>query len=151
MGAPGTDWFANVEDRPHPPPGLTWLTAALVYDDVGAAMDFYARALGLVAIFELPGEVGTPLFARMRHRGGHFTLNRSGFDPRLRPPDAARPTPFAFYLYVDDLRAAVAAMEAAGAVVAIAPRAEPWGDLRARLGDPFGYVWDLAQRSTDGA
>lgn len=36
-------------------------------------------------------------------------------------------------------------MVAAGAELLEAPTEQFWGDLRARLRDPFGYTWDLAQ------
>lgn len=140
------NWFDNVESRPHPWPGLNWLTTGLICADVGRAVEFYTRALGFVPIFLLPGEDGELLFARMRYRGVNFTLNSPRFDPGLHPPSAGSTPPFAFYLYVDDLAKTAAAMRAEGATTSIAARSEPWGDMRARLIDPFGYAWDVAQK-----
>ena len=140
------NWFDNVESRPHPWPGLNWMTTALIFEDAGPALDFYTTALGFVPIFLLPGENGALDFARLRYRGMNFTLNSTRFDPGLRPPSADETPPFAFYLYVDDLAQTASAMQAGGATTLIAARKEPWGDMRARLIDPFGYVWDLAQK-----
>jgi PhnB protein len=140
------NWFDNVESRPHPWPGLNWMTAALILQDVDRALDFYTTALGFIPIFLLPGEDGTLDFARLRYRGMNFTLNSMRFDPGLRPPAADQAPSFAFYLYVDDLAQTASAMQTGGATIAIGARREPWGDMRSRLIDPFGYVWDLAQK-----
>lgn len=144
---PDGNWIANVELRPHPWPGLGWNTVGLVLDDVDAAVGFYAKALGMVPIAVLPDDNGQTFFARMRYRGGNITLNRPGWDSDLKQTTADSPPHFIFYLYVDDVREAVAAMEAHGGT-SIQPAAQtPWGDLRARVRDPFGYLWDLAQRN----
>jgi PhnB protein len=50
------------------------------------------------------------------------------------------------YLYVDDVVASAQKMLSLNATEVFAARAEFWGDLRARMTDPFGYVWDLAQK-----
>jgi uncharacterized glyoxalase superfamily protein PhnB len=140
------NWFDNVESRPHPWPGLNWLTTAIACSDVRRAVDFYTKALSFVAIFELPGENGELLFARMRYRGCNFTINQVGWDSDARPPaDSSQTSPFLFYLYVDDVVETAARMKACGGVEVFRPREEMWGDLRSRLRDPFGYVWDLAQ------
>ena len=148
---PDGDWFANVEARPHPWPGLGWNTVGLVYDDVDAAVEFYAKALGMVPIAVLPDEDGQTFFARMRYRGTNITLNRPGWDSDLRQTTADSPPHFIFYLYVDDVRQTVALMEARGAACTKAAEQTPWGDLRARVRDPFGYLWDLAQRNDSSA
>ncbi len=140
------NWFDNVESRPHPWPGLNWMTTALIFEDVSPALEFYTTALPFAPIFILPGENGVLDFARLRYRGINLTLNSTRFDPGLRPPSADGTATFAFYLYVDDLAHTASAMEAAGAPTTIAARKETWGDMRARLIDPFGYVWDLAQK-----
>lgn len=75
---PDGDWFANVQARQYPWPGLGWNTAGLIYDDVDAAVEFYAKALGMVPIAVLPDDAGRTFFARMRYRGGNVTLNSPG-------------------------------------------------------------------------
>lgn len=144
---PDGDWFANVEARPHPWPGLAWNTVGLVFDDVDAAVEFYAKALGMVPIAVLPDEGGHTFFARMRYRGTNITLNRPGWDSDLSQTTPDAPPHFIFYLYVDDVRQTVDAMEGRGATSVAAAEQTPWGDLRARVRDPFGYLWDLAQRN----
>ncbi len=143
---PDGNWFENVEKRPHPWPGLEWLTVALVFDDVAAAVDFYGSTLGFVPIALLPSDDGDrTLFARMRYRGINITMNDPSFEPSLRAPAAGAQPAAMFYVYVDDVRATTAKATAAGATLVEEPTEQFWGDLRARVRDPFGYVWDLAQ------
>lgn len=143
---PEGDWFANVESRPHPWPGLAWNTVGLVYGDVDVAVTFYAKAMGMVPIAVLPDEHGETFFARMRYRGTNITLNRQGWDSELTPASAESTPHFIFYLYVDDVRQTVSTMVASGATAVMDVKPTPWGDLRARVRDPFGYLWDVAQR-----
>jgi uncharacterized glyoxalase superfamily protein PhnB len=143
------DWFNNVEDRTHPweGMGLTWLTTALNVPDVNAAVGFYTGAMKMVAIAELEGESGEMLFARIRYRGTNFTLNKEGWDSDLNSPmTSGVPVPFIFYMYVDDAATLVKEMVEAGATVLIEPTEMFWGDLKARVKDPFGFIWDIAQK-----
>ncbi|HDS9357536.1 TPA: VOC family protein [Enterobacter cancerogenus] len=143
------DWFNNVENRTHPweGMGLTWLTTALNVPDVSAAVNFYSGVMGMVPIAELPNEEGTLLFARMRYRGTNFTLNKEGWDSDLvSPQTSGQATPFIFYIYVDDAAELTRAMEIAGAEVLAEPQEMFWGDLKSRVRDPFGFIWDIAQK-----
>jgi PhnB protein len=134
------------ENKPHPWPGLNWLTTAIVCADVRQAVDFYVAALQMKSIFELPDDKGELLFARMTYRGCNFTINREEFDVPGRPPSLTQQAPsFLFYLYVDDVLAVSQSLQASGAEQVFPARKEFWGDLRARWKDPFGYVWDIAQ------
>lgn len=142
-------WFNNVEDRTHPweGMGLTWLTTALNVPSVSAAVDFYTNSMGMVAIAELEDDNGEMLFARIRYRGTNFTINKEGWDSDLSSPQTSgSPTPFIFYMYVDDTVALVEAMKQAGASVMSEPTEMFWGDLKARVKDPFGFIWDIAQK-----
>ncbi|AJQ99370.1 Putative glyoxalase/bleomycin resistance protein, Dioxygenase superfamily [Enterobacteriaceae bacterium bta3-1] len=143
------DWFNNVENRTHPweGMGLTWLTTALTVPDVRAAAAFYTNAMGMVAIAELEGDDGEMLFARIRYRGTNFTINKEGWDSDLHSPQTSGAlTPFIFYMYVDDTVAMVDEMVKAGATVLSEPCEMFWGDLKARVKDPFGFIWDIAQK-----
>ena len=143
------DWFNNVENRTHPweGMGLTWLTTALTVPDVRAATAFYTNTMGMVAIAELEGDDGEMLFARIRYRGTNFTINKEGWDSDLHSPQTSGAlTPFIFYMYVDDTVAMVDEMVKAGATVLSEPCEMFWGDLKARVKDPFGFIWDIAQK-----
>lgn len=143
------DWFNNVENRTHPweGMGLTWLTTALNVSDVKAAVDFYTGAMKMVAIAELEDDGGEILFARIRYRGTNFTINKEGWDSDLNSPvTSGTPTPFIFYMYVDDVFTLTNEMVEAGATVLSEPTEMFWGDLKARVKDPFGFIWDIAQK-----
>lgn len=143
------DWLNNVENRTHPweGMGLTWLTTALAVPDVRAATAFYTNAMDMVAIAELEGDDGEMLFARIRYRGTNFTINKEGWDSDLHSPQTSGAlTPFIFYIYVDDTVAMVDEMVKAGATVLSEPCEMFWGDLKARVKDPFGFIWDIAQK-----
>lgn len=140
-------WFANVEDRAHPWPGLNWLTTGLIVPDVEKALAFYTESMEMASIAELPDDNDHLLFARVRYRGINFTLNKEGWYADLPSPrTASQAVPFLFYLCVDDVRRLVKQMQSAGATLLLAPEEMFWGDLRARLKDPFGYVWDVAEK-----
>lgn len=137
------------EYRAHPWEALSlnWITTGIICDDVGAAVSFYRDAMQFVAIAEFPGEDGRLISARMRFRGSNFTINAPGFDSDLQSPLATnQPPPFAFYLYVDDSPTTVAAMAERGAEVLAAPKETFWGDMRAKVRDPFGHIWDVAHK-----
>jgi PhnB protein len=141
------NWFENVEHRSHPWPGLNWVTTAICVPDARKAVNFYTDAMGFVAISELEDDAGALLFARMRYRGINFTVNKEGWDSDcLSPLSSGQPSPFIFYLYVDDAEKLVGSMVAAGATVLTPAEKQFWGDLKARVKDPFGYVWDIAQK-----
>lgn len=146
---PDGDWFANVEARTDPWPGLRWNTTGIVVDDVDAAVEFYAKSIGMVPIAVIPDDDGRTFFARMRYRGTNITLNRPGWDSELSQPTKDSRPHFIFYLYVDEVQATAEAMIARGATELMPADRTFWGDVRARIRDPFGYLWDLAQPAPD--
>lgn len=140
------NWFDNVENRPHPWPGLNWLTTSICVADVRKAVEFYTNAMDMVAISELE-EKEELLFARIRYRGNNFVINKEQWDfEALSPANTNQQPPFIFYLYVDDVKNVVEQMKQRGATLLIEPTQQFWGDLKARLKDPFGYYWDIAEK-----
>ena len=117
----------------------------LAVEDLIRAVHFYRAAFGWVqtvddaiyAEFMLPGGQRLGLYAR------------AGFERNVgRVPLQGRRgeiTGTEIYLYVDDLAAAIARVEAAGARL-LRPRAErAWGDEAAYFADPDGNVIVLAR------
>ncbi len=143
------NWFNNVENRTHPweGMGITWLTTVLNVSDVRAAVNFYTNEMEMVAIAELEDEGGELLFARIRYRGVNFTINKEGWDSDLSGPlTSGSPTPFIFYMYVDDVVSLADKMVQAGSIMLNEPAEMFWGDLKGRIQDPFGFIWDIAQK-----
>lgn len=143
------NWFDNVEWRPHPWPGLNWLTAMLYVPSCQDAIKFYEKAFGFVTIFELPDGSGNPVFARMRYRGNNFTVSKEGSSgyEAYKSPITCKASPHAtFYLYVDDVDRAVPDAVSYGGKLLQQPELQFWGDKKGTIEDPFGYVWELATR-----
>lgn len=144
------NWFQNVEHRTHPHPGLNWLTATISVPDVARALDFYTGIMEMVSISELEDEKsGELLFARIRYRGNNFVINKEHWDfPAVAPVTSGQVSPFVFYLYVDDVKALLEEIRKdKDAKVLTKPETQFWGDLKARIQDPFGYIWDLAEKT----
>lgn len=144
------NWFQNVEHRNHPHPGLNWLTATVSVPDVARAIDFYTGIMEMVSISELEDEKsGELLFARIRYRGNNFVLNKEHWDfSAVAPVTSGQVSPFVFYLYVDDVKALLEEIRKdKDAKVLTEPEMQFWGDLKARIQDPFGYIWDLAEKA----
>jgi PhnB protein len=142
-------WFDNVEVRPNPWPGLNWITPILQFPDVKKARDLYINAFNFVSIFDLPNpKNGDELVTtRLRYRGTNFLLTKEGLDyPGESPETSQSAPPFNFYVYVDNVDVTYKKALELG-MTSIREAAEtPWGDYRARLRCPFGYIWDIAQR-----
>lgn len=103
----------------------------------------------MVAISELEDEkTGELLFARIRYRGNNFVLNKEHWDfNAVAPITSGQVSPFVFYLYVDDVKTLVKEIrKEKDAKIISEPEIQFWGDLKARIQDPFGYIWDLAEK-----
>lgn len=142
------NWFQNVEHRTHPHQGLNWLTATISVPNVVKAVNFYTEVMEMVSISELEDETGELVFARIRYRGNNFVLNKEHWDfNAIAPITSGQVSPFVFYLYVDDVKALVEEIRKdAEAKILVEPEMQFWGDLKARIQDPFGYIWDLAEK-----
>lgn len=140
------NWFDNVESRPHPRPGLNWLTTSIYVLDIRKSVDFYKRRMDMVSIFEFSENGDELLFARIRYRGNNFIINKEQWDfDAVSPQTSKVKPPFIFYLYVDDVINLTQRMIEGGSTIIDEPEEQFWGDLKARIKDPFGYYWDLAQ------
>lgn len=113
--------------------------------DVAAATRFY-KALGFpLSSASVPGEVSF-----FRTAGG--LLGLYGADDLADDARTTGPQPSGFRGVTlainvaarDDVDAAIAAAEAAGAAVLKAPQATEWGGYHAYFADPDGHAWEIA-------
>ncbi len=149
MSQPSLFWFENVEHRAHPWPGLNWVTTLIAVPDVKKARDLYVAAFNFVSIFDNPNPTDPDDFitTRMRYRGANFVLNKEGTDSDAQAPaTSGSVSPFVFYIYIDNTEVAYDQALKCGMTSMLEPHDTPWGDRRARVRCPFGYVWDLAHR-----
>lgn len=118
---------------PHtsPPAGYHTVTPRMFVDDLDATVEF------LRSVFDATGTVtpGRPAEIRL----GDSLVMVAGVGEREFFP--------AFlYVYVDDVDARYRRALAAGATSLEEPSAQPYGDRRAMVRDPFGNVYQLAHR-----
>ncbi|MGC4116015.1 MAG: VOC family protein [Myxococcales bacterium] len=117
----------------------------LAVGDLARARTFYREAFGwrqpvdvpVYAEFELPGGMRLGLYQREG-----FARN-TGQAPAVTPPGAISATEI--YLHVDDLPAAVARVQAAGAKLLSPMAKRDWGDEAAYFADPDGNVLVVAR------
>jgi len=116
----------------------------LAVEDLPRAREFYRAALGVEPA------VSTPVYAELAlgtQRIGVYQREGFGRNTGRAPMEipAGEFSPCELYLYADDLEAAMARVEAAGARALDPRRARPWGDEVAYYADPDGHVLALAR------
>ena len=103
--------------------------------DLGATRTFYER-LGFAQTFQFPPD-GEPGFVTMGRGSSSIGIGAGGTGGAERAAPAGDDR-FAYWVYVDDVDAAVAELEAAGAPVVERPVDQPWGERVAAVRDPAG-------------
>ncbi|GBG07106.1 putative glyoxalase [Paenibacillus agaridevorans] len=80
--------------------------------------------------------------------GLNLTLSQENEDTDTFGPSSEHIQQVIFYMYVEDVYRLIQKMTNTNrdAEVLIEPEETFWGDIRARLKDPFGYLWDVAQK-----
>jgi len=99
-------------------------------DDLPATRSFYGR-LGFSQIYQFPPE-GEPGFVTMAR--GSSGIGAGGATDEDR---------FGYWVYVEDVDAALERLRASGAPVVAAPEDQPWGERVARTRDPDGNLVHL--------
>ncbi|HUR18395.1 MAG TPA: VOC family protein [Acidimicrobiales bacterium] len=127
---------AGFEDR---------LVPYLMIDGAADAISFYTQAFGATENYRMPMPGGRIGHAEIQIGGAKIFLADA---PEDMPGDAANPkklggTSVLLHRYVDDVDAAVAQAEAAGATVLRAPEDQFYGDRAAVVSDPWGHHWSL--------
>ena len=130
--------------------GFTAVTPHLVIRGCAEALELYKRAFGAEEAFCMPSPDGGKLMhAEITIDGARIMLADEVPEMGSQSPQGLGGTPVAIHLSVPDVDAAVARASAAGCEVTMPPADVFWGDRYARLRDPFGHVWALAQRIAD--
>ena len=97
--------------------------------DLPAARGFYER-LGFSQTFQFPPE-GEPGFVTMERGSSSIGIGAGGATAEDR---------FGYWVYVDDVDAALELLRSAGAPVVAEPADQPWGERVARTRDPDGNL-----------
>jgi PhnB protein len=121
------------------------ISVMLIVPDAAAAVDWYRRALGASALWDLGGVAGLSI------GGAAFFLHEVNPDnPAEVSPDTAGTTSVRVEVFVDDPDAFVERAVATGAAPgsAVEDHRVPWGVHRqGGFTDPFGHRWSVGDRS----
>jgi uncharacterized glyoxalase superfamily protein PhnB len=131
------------------PPGIPRILPHLIYDDVGAAIQWLTGAFGF---HERPSA---------RHRDADGTVSRTQMEvldslitiglPSVHGQSPRRGVSSMLYVYVDDVDAHYRRARAAGATIVTTLEDMPWGDRRYQAADREGHQWTFAQCIGDRA
>jgi uncharacterized glyoxalase superfamily protein PhnB len=131
----------------NPPTGYPRILPHVIFDDVGAAIDWLTRAFGFRER------------AWARHTSGDGTIGRTQMDVEdsvitLGTPSVHGGGPRVgvssmLYVYVDDVDGHCRRATAAGAKVILDLDDRPWGDRTYQAADPEGHQWTFARHEHD--
>jgi PhnB protein len=132
------------------PDGYNSVTPYLMFEDAGAAIDFYARAFGAKELYRMP----------MGNRIAHAELlignSRIMLADEAPQMDAYGPkhhngSPVSLMLYVEDVDTFSQKAVSAGAQVLRPVQNQFYGDRSGTFSDPFGYKWTIGTHVEDVA
>jgi uncharacterized glyoxalase superfamily protein PhnB len=132
------------------PAGFATLTAHLVIDGAGEAMDFYKRAFGAEEIGRAPMPDGKKLMHGLMKLGDSMLMLVDAFEEfGAKGPKSLGGSPVTLHLYTSDADAAFQRALDAGCTVAIPLADMFWGDRYGKVIDPFGHEWSIATKIKD--
>ena len=126
---------------------MSRVTPFLLYEDVGAALDWLGRAFGFRERLRFEGDSGVITHAEMEMGDGEIMLGHPG--PDYRNPGRLGQTTQLVHVQVDDVDAHFETAKKAGAEIVSEPEDQEYGDRRYDVKDPEGHLWSFAQRVRD--
>ena len=136
--------MANVKPIPE---GYITVTQSLVFRDTPKAIEFYKKAFGAKERSRMPGPDGRIMHAEITIGNSNIMLNDEVMGNRSA--ESMGGSPVSFYVYVENVDAAVQKAVAAGATLAMPVSEMFWGDRFGQVQDPFGYKWSIATHVRD--
>ena len=131
------------------PEGYHTLTTYLAVEDAARAIDFYKEAFGAEETIRMPGPDGSVAHAELQIGDSKLMLSDPFPQSSVRPPSERGGPTASIFMYCEDVDAAFAQAQRAGATVVTELEDMFWGDRFGSLADPFGHVWSLAQHVED--
>lgn len=128
------------------PTGWHGATPYLTVKGAAAAIEFYGRAFGALETLRIEAPAGVIGHAELRIGKAILMLSEEYPEMGIVGPQALGGSPVGIHLYVEDVDAAVARAQAAGATLLRAVADQFYGDRTGKLADPFGHIWHLATR-----
>jgi PhnB protein len=124
------------------------LIAHLAVHDAAGAIEFYKRAFGAIEEMRAPAPDGTRIWhASLRFGNTRLFLADEFPDQGMgcASPRTVGGTTFTMHFYVSDTDAVFERAVAVGAEVVMPPENMFWGDRYAKVRDPYGHQWAIAQ------
>jgi len=131
------------------PEGHHIVTPYLTVDDAASALAFYQQAFGAVEKCRLSMPGGKIGHAEFSIGASHFMISDEYPNAGSTSPTKLGGSTVKLHLYVTDVDASFAKAIAAGAIEAMPPVNQFWGDRMGALIDPFGHHWLLATHIED--
>jgi uncharacterized glyoxalase superfamily protein PhnB len=123
------------------------ITPYLLYEDVGEALDWLAKAFGFRERLRVPGPDGVITHAEMDLHGAGIMLGHPG--PDYRSPKRLGQATQLVHVYVDDVDDHFERAREAGATILAEPKDQEYGDRRYDAEDLEGHVWSFAEHVRD--
>lgn len=108
--------------------------------DLPRVVRFYRDLVGMTESFRYPSE-GEPVYVTLTWGAGSLGIGTYDVTPGLEARDLRLPSGgrgFELCIYVPDVDATVARLQADGATMLVAPVDQPWGERLAYVRDPEG-------------
>ena len=131
------------------PPGYHTATPYLVVRGGSRAIDFYKKAFGAKERFRFSRDNGKIAHGEIEIGDSYVMLADEAPEAGSRSPETVGGTPVSVFLYVEDVDAVFGKAVAAGAKPSLPPQNMFWGDLFAKVSDPFGHQWQIATHVED--
>ena len=137
------------------PEGRGGIITHLVVESGSKALEFYEKAFDAKILSTVPIPDGRLVHAEFEIAGSvmylcdDFSDTMEFGDNWFRSPQKLNGVAATPCMYVEDVDAAVAKAEAAGAVVMMPCEDMFWGDRFAQVKDPFGHMWSLSTHIKD--
>lgn len=125
------------------------ITPQLAVTGVGAAIDWYTKALGAHELLRNTGPDGTSIMHSELLLGDSRFFVVDEFPESMASPATLGGTSVTLHLYVSDVDALFTRAVDAGATVLMPVADQFWGDRYGILRDPFGHRWSIASRIED--
>ena len=126
----------------NPPENMPRISPYLLYEDVGAALEWLARAFGLKERMRMPGPDGKIVHAEMELADGLVMMGCPG--PDYRNPKHVGHVTQNLYVFVDDVDKHYEHARESGATILEEPTDQFYGDRRYGAEDPEGHQWFFA-------
>jgi PhnB protein len=125
------------------------ITPQIAVKGVGAAIDWYTKALGAHELLRNTGPDGASIMHSELLLGDSRFFVVDEFPESMASPATLGGTSVTLHLYVRDVDTLFTRAVDAGATVLMPVADQFWGDRYGILRDPFGHRWSIASRIED--